>query len=194
MAGATRVPGPVDPAPGEPNHAQESPPARGHVPTNPLIVWGVSIALLVLLSAASVLLRTKAMDTSYWIDEGIATGIARYPLRDIPGVLLLDGSPPLYYMLLHVWETWFGTGELGTRSLSLLAATLTIPVSFLFARRIAGGRAAWIAALLAAGHPFLTYYAQETRMYSLVSLEALVLAGALVLVFTQRQRRFIPLA
>ncbi len=158
------------------------------------VVWAVSIVLLLVLAAFSVLLRTRAMDTSYWIDEGIATGIARYPLRDIPGVLLLDGSPPLYYLLLHVWETWFGTGEFGTRSLSLLAATLTIPVSFLYARRIAGGRAAWVAALLAAGHPFLTYYAQETRMYALVSLEALILAGALVLVFTQRERRFIPVA
>lgn len=170
-------------------------PADRHRPTTTGPVrWGVGLAFLVVLCVLSVLLRTKAFDTSYWIDEGIATGIARYPLRDIPSKLLLDGSPPLYYLMLHVWEGWFGTSEAATRSLSLVFATLTIPVSFLFAWRIAGKRAAWVAALLAAGHPFLTYYAQETRMYALVSLEALILAGALVLLFTQRERRFIPVA
>lgn len=167
-------------------------PHRGR-PSRP-VAWALGFAALVGLCVASVLLRTQAFDTSYWIDEGIATGIARYPLFDIPRVLLLDGSPPLYYMLLHIWESWFGTSEAATRSLSLVAATMTIPVAFLFAWRIAGTRAAWVAALLAAGHPFLTYYAQETRMYSLVALEALVLSGALVLVFVRRDRIFIPLA
>lgn len=156
--------------------------------------WALAIASLLALIGVSIALRTTAMDTSYWIDEGIATGIARYPFWDIPHRLLLDGSPPLYYLLLHIWESWFGTGELATRSLSLTAAVLTIPVSWVLARAIAGTRAAWIAALLAAGHPFLTYYAQETRMYALVALEALILAGALVLVFTQRRRRWIPVA
>ncbi len=167
-------------------------PHRGSHPRP--VVWALGLACMIGLCVASVLLRTQAFDTSYWIDEGIATGIARYPFTSIPQVLLLDGSPPLYYLLLHVWESWFGTTETATRSLSLLAATLTIPVSFLFAWRIAGARAAWVAALLAAGHPFLTYYAQETRMYALVSLLALVLAGALVLVFVKRERAFIPLA
>lgn len=202
MPDATHVAGPSgEQAGGAPGDAtgRPSPPTgpppekhRGHH-TRP-VLWALGLFLLIGLSALSVLLRTRAIDTSYWIDEGIATGIARYPLGDIPGVLLLDGSPPLYYMILHVWETWFGTGELGTRSLSLVFATLTIPVSFLYAWRIAGPRAAWVAALLAAGHPFLTYYAQETRMYAFVSLEALILAGALVLVFAQRDRRYIPVA
>lgn len=142
----------------------------------------------------SVALRTTAMGTSYWIDEGIAVGIGRFPLSEIPGTLLLDGSPPFYYLLLHVWEAWFGTSELATRSLSLLAAVLTIPAAWVLARQIAGARAGWVAAVLAAGHPFLTYYAQETRMYSLVSLEALLFTGALVLVFAQRRRRWIALA
>lgn len=156
--------------------------------------WLLALGLLAALMAVSVALRTTAMGTSYWIDEGIAVGIARFPLSEIPGTLLLDGSPPLYYLLLHLWETWFGTSELATRSLSLLAAVATVPAAWVLARRIAGARAGWVAAILAAGHPFLTYYAQETRMYSLVSLEALLFSGALVLVFAQRRRRWMALA
>ncbi|MBO9534908.1 MAG: glycosyltransferase family 39 protein [Solirubrobacteraceae bacterium] len=184
-AGADGTPAIAAPAPAEPH--------RG-VYARASTRWILAILSLAILMGLSIALRTTAMETSYWIDEGIATGIARYPFWDIPSKLLLDGSPPLYYLLLHVWESFFGTGQFATRSLSLVASILTIPVAWVLAKRIAGTRAAWIAALIAAGHPFLTYYAQETRMYSLVALEALILSGALVLVFTQRRRRWIPIA
>ena len=54
---------------------------------------------------AGVASRCAATSSSvgYWIDEGLSVGIADRPLTDIPGVLRQDGSPPLYYMLLHFW-------------------------------------------------------------------------------------------
>ena len=42
----------------------------------------------------------------------------------------MDGSPPLYYMLLHVWMSWFGNGEAATHWLSMLFAALTVPVGY----------------------------------------------------------------
>ena len=73
---------------------------------------------------ASLLLRTGALDTGYWIDEGIAVGIASHDFLDIPRILGQDGNPPLYYLLLHGWMQVFGTGEAATRALSLLFALL----------------------------------------------------------------------
>jgi uncharacterized membrane protein len=64
----------------------------------------------------------------------------------------------------------FGSGEADTHALSVAFAILTVPAAWLGARALFGDRAAWIAALLAAINPFLTYYAQETRMYALVAL------------------------
>ena len=64
-----------------------------------------------LLIAVSLLLRTRQLDVGYWIDEGLSVGIADRPLTDIPGVLKVDGSPPLYYMLLHVWMSLFGAAS-----------------------------------------------------------------------------------
>ena len=46
-------------------------------------------------------------------------GIASHGLTDIPSVLRLDGSPPLYYMLLHVWISVFGNGEGETHGMSV---------------------------------------------------------------------------
>src|ERR671915_407411 len=78
----------------------------------------VAAALLVL-TAVSVGLRTGAMDAGYWIDEAIAVGIASHDLADIPRTLRQDGSPPLYYLLLHGWMRVAGFEEVATRALSL---------------------------------------------------------------------------
>jgi len=79
--------------------------------TADIAVGGVILVGLVLLS---LFLRTRAIHVGFWIDEGLSVGIASFPLTEIPGVLQQDGSPPLYYMLLHVWMSWFGTGEEAT--------------------------------------------------------------------------------
>src|SRR3954451_16562503 len=70
-----------------------------------------------------------------------------------------------------------GRSEAATHTLSLLFALLAIPVAFWAARTLLGERAAWAAALLTALNPFLGNYAQETRMYSLLVLLALVTAA-----------------
>ena len=61
-----------------------------------------ALVLLGLL-AVSFYLRTHSLGESLWMDEGLSIGIASQPLFDIPSVLRVDGSPPLYYMLLSVW-------------------------------------------------------------------------------------------
>jgi hypothetical protein len=55
-----------------------------------------------------------------------------------------------------------------------------------------GARAAWMGAILAAVHPFLTFYAQETRMYSLLALLGFLVTGAFVRAFAFGDRRFLP--
>jgi mannosyltransferase len=159
--------------------------------------WALPVELRVALGVAflagfSVALRTQAIHARYWIDEGLSVGIGSHPLLDIPGVLRQDGSPPLYYMLLGVWMRIFGTGEADTHALSVGIAMLIVPVAFASGRALFGPRAGWIAALLAALNPFLTYYAQETRMYVLVVLLSMVMITTFALGFVQRRRAWLP--
>src|SRR4051794_28925589 len=131
-----------------------------------------------LLAAVSVLLRTSRFGVGYWVDEGLSVGIADRPITDIPGILHQDGSPPLYYLVLHLWIRLTGsTTEEVTHALSLLFALAAIPVAWAFARTLFGERAAWFTAILMACEPFLTTYAQETRMYALVVLLSVVSVG-----------------
>jgi hypothetical protein len=151
-----------------------------------------SLALLLLI-AGSLYLRTRVITGSFWMDEGLSVGIASHPLLDIPTVLHQDGSPPLYYLLLHVWMSVIGRSEADTHALSLLFATLTIPAAMWGGWSLFGRRAGWIGAVLAALNPFLTAYAQETRMYSLMALLGLLTAAFLAHAYVFGGRRYIPL-
>jgi uncharacterized membrane protein len=148
---------------------------------------------LLLLTVVSLYLRTQAITAKFWIDEGLSVGIAHHPFFDIPGVLRQDGAPPLYYMLLHVWmDAIGGDGESRTHALSVAAAVATVPAGWLAGRRLFGPNAGWASAALLATCPFLTYYAQETRMYALAAFLGLLSTTAFALAYAARDRRAIP--
>jgi hypothetical protein len=150
-------------------------------------------AALALVTVGSLLLRTGGLHAGYWIDEAIAVGVASHDLGDIPGVLRLDGSPPLYYLLLHEWMDVVGSGEAATRALSLLFATLAVPLSWWAGAALFGRRTGALAAAGAAACPFLTYYAQESRMYALVVVLSLLAAASFVLAFLHGRRGHVAL-
>jgi hypothetical protein len=150
-------------------------------------------ALLALLVGASLVLRLEGQHTWFWIDEALSVGISSHRFLSIPHLLMRDGSPPLYFLLLHGWVRLFGTSEMATHVLSLIFSLATVPVAFWAGRRVFGRAAGWIAAVMAATTPYLTVYARETRMYSLLVFLGLLAALGFVEVFVHGRRRWIPL-
>ena len=47
-----------------------------------------------------------------WLDEALSVNIAKLPLAQLPGALVQDGSPPLYYLVLHYWMLAVRAGRL----------------------------------------------------------------------------------
>jgi hypothetical protein len=154
--------------------------------------FGALVAVTGLL-LISLYLRTRTLDAAFWIDEGLSVGIASHPLIEIPSVLRQDGSPPLYYLLLHAWMEVFGRTEEATHALSVVFGLLTVPAGLWAGWSLFGRRAGLACALLCALNPFITAYAQETRMYALMILLGLVASGAYAHVFVYRRRGHIPL-
>jgi hypothetical protein len=150
-------------------------------------------AALVMLLAVSFVLRTDSLGESLWMDEGLSIGIASQPLFDIPGVLKVDGSPPLYYMLLSVWMDLVGNGPGETQGLSVAIALVAVPGGMWAGWSLFGRRAGLICAALCAVNPFLTQFAQETRMYSLMLVLSLLATAAFLHVFAFGRRRYLPL-
>ena len=154
--------------------------------------WTTAVALCAL-CAVSAWLRTRILGAGFWIDEGISVGIAHHPLTSIPHLLREDGSPPLYYLLLHVWIGWFGDGERATHALSVIPAVACIPLAYWAGRSLFGRTAGWVCALLAAVDPYLTYYGQETRMYALAAALSIVATAAFAHGILLGRGRYLPL-
>ena len=156
---------------------------------SPLAVGAGVLGLL----AVSLALRLEGLGDWLWMDEGISVGIASHsPLR-IPGLLVKDGSPPLYYLVLHGWMAVVGRSEAQTHALSLVLALTTVPLGLWAGWSLFGARVGWIVALLAATSPFLSFFASETRMYTLAVVLALVATAAHLHVFAFGRGRYLPL-
>lgn len=153
--------------------------------------WVIAAGVLVVLLAASAYMRTRYISVQFWMDEAITTGIASHPLGAIPGLLRHDGSPPLFYFLLHFWMQAFGSGESATHSLSVLFGLLTIPVGMWAGWSLFGRRGGLLAATLFAFNAFLSRYAIETRMYELMGLLGLVATTAFIHAFVYRRRKYL---
>ena len=140
-------------------------------------------SLVVVLMALSLALRWRTLWASYWGDEAIAIGIAVHPISALPHYLVNDGSPPLYYVMLHYWMLAFGRSEPATHALSMIPALGCIPAAWWSGTRLFGRWAGRAAAALVATCAYLDYYGTETRMYSWLVLAAICCLTCFVLAY-----------
>jgi len=118
-----------------------------------------------------------AIKSDLWLDEALSVNTAHLPVAQISSWLRHDGSPPLYYVLLHYWMSAFGTSDLAVRSLSGVFSVASLPLAWYCGKRIGGRATAWIAVLVLSANPYAVVYATTARMYSIEIF--LVFAGIL---------------
>jgi len=148
---------------------------------------GERLYVLAITLVAAVLRFYLIEEKSIWLDESFSLWIARHSLWEGWRWLIeVDQHPPLYYSLLHVWIGLFGTLEGAVRTLSALASVLTIPVFYAACRRLLDSPTAAIAVLILAVSPFHVQFAQETRMYALLTLEVACVIYFLARLMTAR--------
>ena len=92
--------------------------------------------------------------------------------------------PPLYYVALHYWTTWFGEQEPIVRWLSVPFGVLLIPATYQLARLYLRPWPAVFAAGVVAASPMLIFFSREARMYA-----AAALFGTLALWLFERAMR-----
>src|SRR5919108_3375850 len=115
-------------------------------------------------------------------DELLVAWHVHQPIgRLFSSVANAETTPFPYYLLAKAWAGFFGSGEVGLRSLSALAGTATVPVAALTARELLSDRAGLVAALLVAVNPLLVWYSQQARPYALFAL-----FGALAMLYFAR--------
>ena len=127
------------------------------------------------------LLGNKGM----WLDETFSVWLANHSVVDmLQWIVKIDQHPPLYYLLLHYWIALNGDTPYYARLLSALFGAATIPIIYLIGKRMSGVVVGLAAAVFLALSPFNIYFAQETRMYTLLTFNAAVAIYALVRLLT----------
>ena len=102
------------------------------------------------------------------------------PIATVRSLVVDDPQhPPLFYLLLNVWQI-FGTSVTAERSLAALFALLLLPAAYWCANELAGRTAGLVTLALVAVSPFHVLFAQENREYSLWALLTVVASGALL--------------
>ncbi len=168
------------------------------VPSRPRAVsWRDPVMADTLVFVAALLavgfLWSRQRGIVYWHDEGISIGISSHGLTEIPRLLRQDGSPPLYYLILHGWMRVFGSAEPATHLLSLLFSLGSVVAAWWAGRSLFGRRVGWFLLTLAVVNPFLAFYANETRMYSMVVFLSILFTASFLHAFVYRRRRYLVL-
>jgi hypothetical protein len=158
-----------------------------------LSVFTAILALAAITLGGGILRFYQIDRNGFWLDEAFSVWMAAHSLPDLfHWLITIDQHPPLYYTLLHLW-LWPGDQAAYVRAFSALLSTLTIPVFFFVAIRLAGLRAGLIAAVISALAPFQVRFAQEARMYALLMLLVTVAILALVHLLTDPRAHTDPL-
>ena len=164
--------------------AANAPPPPSHRRTSNVTLAVIGLTLL----AAAIRFSTLGRQ-SYWYDELATVSVLhRSFVAMLHAVAKGEATPYLYYLVAWPWAHVFGFGEAGLRSMSALAGTLTVPVTYAAGATLVSRRVGVIAAAIVAVNPFVVWYSQEARAYALFALLAALtvyfFAGAL-----HRERR-----
>jgi len=138
-------------------------------------VWQRYGLLPVLLALALAARLAQLTSQSFWYDEGWTSWAVNQSWRGMMDLLAQDNHPPLYFAVLKLWAAIFGRGDVALRGFSLLADLGMVALLYALGRRLWNTGVGALAALCASISPPLVMYAQEARMYSLVT--ALVVAA-----------------
>lgn len=130
----------------------------------------LKIAAVLALSMLGALLisRFLLIRGSIRLDEAQSLWQTSHSIAGTLKVIAQDVHVPLYHLLLHFWQLGFGQSIEAARVLSLLFFLATIPVVYLLARRILSVNWSLFAVLLFSFSPFMNWYANEARMYTLL--------------------------
>jgi mannosyltransferase len=144
------------------------------------------LGLVAAITAIGAALRFATLDRqSFWLDELVTVSLVRRDFGDMLGQIPeTEATPYLYYVLGWGWAWVFGFGEIGLRSLSALVGVAVIPVAYAAGSALVSRRVGLVVAALVAVNPFLVWYSQEARSYSLLAL----LTGCTVLFFGRALR------
>ncbi|MBX4191952.1 glycosyltransferase family 39 protein [Candidatus Parcubacteria bacterium] len=104
------------------------------------------------------------------LDEAQSLWQTSRSATDILTLVAQDVHVPLYHELLHYWRLFTVDSVEFARLLSLLFYLASVPLLYRLGAMVYGARAGFFAATLFAISPFMNWYGNEIRMYTLFTM------------------------
>lgn len=127
-----------------------------------------TVAAVLSAMAIPLVLAIAFLPQSLRLDEAQSLWQASRPALAILSIVAGDVHVPLYHLVLHAWLLYMGDTVASARILSLLFFMLSIPLLYLLGERVYGRRVALFAVFVFAISPFMNWYANEIRMYTML--------------------------
>lgn len=122
------------------------------------------------------------------LDEAQSLWQTSHSIGDTLRVVAQDIHVPLYHIILHFWQLYFGHGVVTLRLLSLVFFLITIPLVYVLARYVLAIGWALFATVIFSLAPFMEWYANEARMYTLLAMMATMSQIYFLSIIQQRKR------
>jgi len=153
------------------------------------------LILITIILIAFALRLFRLDQQSLWYDEGFTWLLSQMELSSLIEWTARDIQPPFYYLVIWASTMLFGASEYALRFPSALFGTLSVPLMFVVARKLGKLQEkthrdketnvnptsslfftsySYIAMFITAIAPIMVYYSQETRMYALLILQAIL--------------------
>jgi glycosyltransferase involved in cell wall biosynthesis/uncharacterized membrane protein len=112
---------------------------------------------------------------TFWFDEAFSFFVANRDVLSLLRATATDNHPPFYYLLLQFWSS-LSSSVSHLRLLSLLFGVVSLPLFYNLGRKLTNTKVALFATTIFALSPLHVYFSSETRMYTLLVLETLLLS------------------
>jgi mannosyltransferase len=153
----------------------------------------IAVTLLFCMAGAILMSRLILVHQSLQLDEAQSLWQTSHTFGGTLHVVATDVHVPLYHIMLHFWQIYFGNGIERARIISLVFFLGTIPLVYLLARQVLKTSWALFATILFSFSPFMNWYANVARMYTLLAFFA-TLSQYLFIRLLQRKKNWIAYA
>src|SRR3989344_4557564 len=122
------------------------------------------------------------------LDESQSLWQTSFSTSRLLEIVASDVHVPFYHMILHSWQIFLSNSVEVARLLSLLFFILTIPAIYLLGKITYGNKIGMFGAILVTVSPFLNWYGNEIRMYSLLVLLTVLNQYFFIKIYKQKKK------
>lgn len=170
--------------------ATETIPSQTSIPMCSAVSNNKALFAVGLITLGGMFLRLLNLGSgSIWYDEAFSIYMSRQELSTIIYGNSGDTMPPLHFFALHYWMG-IGQSEFVLRLLSAMLGVGSIPLVYFIGARLFSREAGIFSAMIVATAPYHIYWAQETRMYTMLSFFSLLSVSTFIMAWKENKRLY----